>query len=370
MPADDRILIGVLAARDNRDLADSLVEGLPSELSERIGGHTTWQVEVCEAEPADSTAGRSDLTEAVRRRLLDRGWQMGVGLTSLPLRERRRPVTALTSAGYGVGLVSIPALGALHRDERLREAAVEVVEGLLGEPADERDEESRDARMRRRSADLASPIATRDAERSGTLAFTGAAARGNLRLLIGMIRANRPTLVMARLSRSATAALGTGAYALTSSSIWIVAHQSTWPRLLAVALLSMVLILLALVIAHGLWERTDDPNARERVVLFNIVTVATLAIGIAALYLALFAIVAVAAAVVIPPSAFKQQLSAAPTVGDYARLAWFAASVATVGGALGSLVESDDAVRDAAYRPRGGSSSSAEMSGHERDHST
>ena len=54
---------------------------------------------------------------------------------------------------------------------------------------------------------------------------------------------------------------------------------------------------------------------------------------------ALFAIVSVAAAVVIPPTAFKQQLSAAPTVGDYARLAWFAASVATVGGALGSLVE-------------------------------
>jgi hypothetical protein len=63
---------------------------------------------------------------------------------------------------------------------------------------------------------------------------------------------------------------------------------------------------------------------------------------------------ALAAAISIPPAALEEQLCAPPTVGGYARLAWFAASVATVGGALGSLVESDDAVRDAAYRPRGG----------------
>src|SRR3954451_12828890 len=90
MPGDGRILIGVLAAGDDRDLADSLPEHLPDDLKERIGGHSSWQVEVCEAEPADSTAGRPDLTAAVRRRLLERGWQLGFQATAQRGADGRR----------------------------------------------------------------------------------------------------------------------------------------------------------------------------------------------------------------------------------------------------------------------------------------
>src|SRR5215210_1125075 len=286
MPHEDGIVIGLLAASDDRDEAETLAEDLPGALRERIGAHTMWRAEVCEAEPADTSASADELTAAVRRRLLQRRWQLGIGMTSLPLRVDRRPVAALASASHGVGLVSLPALGAVRRDDRLRDAAVGLVEGLLGEA--DGDGEGRNGRMRRRSSELASRAAGADSHT--TLRFAGVVGRGNLRLLAGMTRANRPTRVMARLSRSATAALGAGAYALTSSSIWMVAHQSTWPRLVAVGLLSMTLILIALAIAHGLWERTADAVARERVVLFNIVTITTLAIGIAALYVALFAV--------------------------------------------------------------------------------
>jgi hypothetical protein len=348
------IVIGVLTSHDDRGHAETLAEGLPRSLSERVDSRTTWRAEVCETEPADVSAKPSELTESVRRRLLDRGWQMGIGLTALPLRVGRRPVATTASATHGVGLVSIPALGAVRVDERLHEAAVDVVSGLLGEGAADGPDAGRDERLRTRSAQLATGLPAGAAERHGWLRFTSLAVSSNVRLLAGMIRANRPERVMARLSRSATAALGTGAYALSSSSIWSLAHGSTWPRLVAVGALSMLMILASLVVAHGLWERAANDAARERVVLFNVVTVTTLAIGIAALYLALVLVLALAAAVSIPPAALEEQVSAPASVGEYARLAWFAASVATVGGALGSLVESDEAVRDAAYRPRGG----------------
>jgi hypothetical protein len=354
MAAGEVIAIGLLVGRDDREDAEALAEDLPHALGERIGGHARWRTELCEAEPADAAASSGDLTAAVRRRLLTRDWQMGVGLTRLPLHDGQRPVATHASASHGVGLISIPALGALRRDERLRQAAVEVVGGLLGErgAGSGVDADGRDRRMRERSAELSSSTDAGDSERHGLLRLTGGVVRSNLRLIAGMVRANRPMLVMARLSRSATAALGTGAYALSSSSIWTVAHQSSWPRLIAVAALAMALILSALVIAHGLWERAPEAGARGRVVLFNVVTVATLAIGIATLYLALFVILALAAVIVIPPAAFEHQIGVAANVAEFARLAWVAASVATVGGALGSLVESDEAVRDAAYLRR------------------
>jgi hypothetical protein len=348
------IVIGVLTSHDDRGHAETLAEGLPRSLSERVDSRTTWRAEVCETEPADVSATPSELTESVRRRLLDRGWQMGIGLTALPLRVGRRPVATTASATHGVGLVSIPALGAVRVDERLRDAAVDLVSGLLGEAAGDEPDDGRHERLRMRGAELAAGLPAAEGKRHGSLRFTQLAVSNNLRLLGGMIRANRPARVMARLSRSATAALGTGAYALSSSSIWSLAHASTWPRLVAVGALAMLLILASLVIAHGLWERAANDAARERVVLFNVVTITTLTIGIAALYLGLVIILALAAAISIPPAALAEQLSAPATVGEYARLAWFAASVATVGGALGSLVESDEAVRDAAYRPRGG----------------
>ena len=188
------ILIGLLAAHDDRDLADALAADLPPALREQVGDGTRWATEVRAVDPADAAASAPELVDTVRQQLLDGGWQLGIGLTTLPLRVARRPVAAQVSASHGVGLVSVPALGAVHRRERLRDAAAEVVAGLLGESGTDagtgRGREGRRVRMAARSAELADPAAAADAERDGTLRFAGSVVRGNLRLLIGMIAAN------------------------------------------------------------------------------------------------------------------------------------------------------------------------------------
>jgi uncharacterized membrane protein len=182
--------------------------------------------------------------------------------------------------------------------------------------------------------------------------FVGATLAGNLRLLVGMVRANQPSRVIARLSRAVVGALGTGAVGLTSQNVWRLADGMNWARLIGIALLSVTVTCAALVVAHGLWERASDPTARERVVLFNLVTVCTLALGVVTMYLALFLIGLALEGAFIPPSVFEKQLEHGVDLVDYIKLAWTTASLATIGGAVGSLVESDVNVRDAAYRNR------------------
>jgi hypothetical protein len=346
----DCMVVGVLAAQGiARDLADDLAEDLPTALRDRFDG-AQWRAEVTVTPPVEPTATSRELVEAVRRHLLSEGWDLGIGLTDLPLRAGHRPVSAHASATHGVGLVSVPALGAVRLRRRLRSAVLHVVDGLLGEAVGRGAGRSgRDARMSGRLRELASPLGRARGADDGTIRFAGATLRGNARLLLGMIRANRPLQLLARLSGALLGALGTAAVALASSNFWSLADGMSWARLILLTLASVVLIVVALVLAHGLWERAVSPVARERVMLFNFATVATLSLGVAALYLALFVIDLAAAAALIPPSQFTSNIRHDAGLDSYVKLAWLVASLATVGGALGSLVESDDAVRAATY---------------------
>src|SRR4051812_31517198 len=102
MAENGRVVVGVLAAHDDKQLAQALAEDLPAALRERGGEHTEWSAAVEEVDPADASATPTELVEAVRRRVVDNGWGLGLGLTALPLRERRRPVASHASASHGV----------------------------------------------------------------------------------------------------------------------------------------------------------------------------------------------------------------------------------------------------------------------------
>ena len=172
---------------------------------------------------------------------------------------------------------------------------------------------------------------------------------GHLRLLAGMVRANRPWRLAARLYGVLAAAFAAGAYGIVVSDMWRLSAALSWWRLLAVCLASLAVTIVAVIVAHGLWERAPDPRARAQVLLFNVTTVLTVTIGIASLYAALFVLVLAGAVLVITAPVLADALGRDTSARDYVTLAWFAASFATVAGALGTVLESDTAVREAAY---------------------
>jgi hypothetical protein len=78
----------------------------------------------------------------------------------------------------------------------------------------------------------------------------------------------------------------------------------------------------------------------------------TLTAGVLICYLALYVVNLVWALFVVDPTVLGGSLHAPLGYGDLFVLAWFVASAATVGGGLGTGLESDEAIRAATYSKR------------------
>src|SRR5690348_9475755 len=340
--------IGLLAAPGP---ASELTESLVGEIADRLAGQlpgVRWRVEFVSDRLVQPPTDLSELIAAGRRMLLDRGWHLAVCVTDLPLQTARRPVIAHVSATHGVAVLSMPALGPVSVRKRTAETIVRLIGHILGDLAQAEGAAERlplAEAVTRRMRELGA----RTERGEHGVGFVARVVTGNIWLLLGMLRANRPWRLALRLMRVLVAAFAAGVFALVTSDIWRLAEYLGPTRLTVIALGSVAGILVTIVVTTGLWERSPHPAAREQVIMFNIVTAATVGIGVAVLYLALFIAMLAAALLLVPQGLLGSQLGYPAGMADQIRLAWLATSIATLGGALGAALESHEAVREAAY---------------------
>jgi hypothetical protein len=314
------------------ELADRLADELPALLREHVSDRVDWRVDaVLNPLAGDEQVDVSTMLEVVGERMPDLGWDYGICLTDLPRRAGRRPVAAEVSASAGVALVSLPALGSLRLYPRVRSAVVELIAELhCGDGAT-------------RSA-LGRP---EPGPSDGTL-FVVPGARGHLRLLAGMVRANRPWRVFLGLSKALAGVFAAAVFALLTSDAWRIASSLGPLRQALIAVVSVATLVVWLVVDHELWERPS----RGRAVLYNAATVLTLGLGVVCLYAVSVAVILLAVVLLLDPAVVGSTLGHPPGRGDYAAIVAFTASLAMVGGALGAGLEDDAAVRQATYGER------------------
>jgi hypothetical protein len=289
------------------------------------GRRDAWDIKVV-SEPF--TIGCEDVDTALKRlgdAARQQEWDLVVGLTELPLRDDDgRYLLVRTDPQGRSAVLSLPALGGLRMHARARHA-VRVLVGGMTDP----------------SAQV---------EHRVPLPRLG----GRWRLLIGMVLANRPWLLVLGLKSALVAALATGAVATINSTVWLLASSLSWWRLVVATIASVACLVAWIVVDGGLWDRPDDksPEARERSRLYNASTLMTLTAGVLICYLALYVVNLVWALFILDPAVMGDNLHASLGYRDLFVLTWFVASAATVGGALGTGLESDEAIRAATYSKR------------------
>jgi hypothetical protein len=314
------IRVGLIADPD----APTTIARAMSDLKP-LDGNRAWDITIV-SEPF--TTGSEDVETAVRR-LQDharrRGWDLVVGLTELPLHDHAgQHLIVLTDPDQRTAVLSLPALGGIRMHARARRAVCSLVSGMADPDAKE---EHRVVLPR---------------------------VRGRWRLLQGMVLANRPWLLVPGLKSALVAALATGAVATINSTVWVLAASLSWWRLVVATIASVALVVAWLMIDGKLWDRPDDDSAqaRERSRLYNASTLLTLMAGVVICYAALYAVNLAWAYFILNPDVMGSFVHAPLGYRDLFVLAWFVASAATVGGGLGSGLETDEAIRAAAYSKR------------------
>lgn len=172
----------------------------------------SWEVPTVRVPDVDDGDERIEDIREWRRR---KGWNLVVRMTDLLLlRDDGRVLVAEASPRRDAVMVSLPALGAIRRRRRAREAILALVEEILGEG------EGRLDRDGSRFVDLVVSI-------EGRSQLVMSEGLGQPRLLVGMVRAARPFRVVLGLSHALAAALGTAAFTIITDTTWLLAPTAS-----------------------------------------------------------------------------------------------------------------------------------------------
>ncbi|MFF3988053.1 hypothetical protein [Streptomyces sp. NPDC001601] len=355
--SQDVTVVALLADPDApTEIAQRMARMLPDRLAEKSGQGRRFDVEVV-SEPF-TAAAEDPLT--LMHRIMDRGsagnWDIVVALTDLPLHSHGHKLVVDLSHEHGLALLSLPTLGGFRLQARAQRAVEEAVLSLAAPQATGAGGPPGSQPLRGPFIGRLAPVRPGQigAEEIADLRYVVSGPRGYLRVLLGMVRANRPWRLVPGLSKALAAALATGAVATVNSTIWNLATSLSTPRLVIATVGSVALMIGWLIVDADLWHRTDEvsPEARKKAALYNASTVVTLGIGVTVCYVGLVFINLVWALFILNDRLFASTTRTPLHATEYWTLSWFVASVATVGGALGSGLESDEAIRAAAYSKR------------------
>lgn len=363
----ERVVIGLVADPGlPYSVAGRIAERLPSLLARWVDPDVCWRVDVrCEAVPLVDD-GEIPILRMADDLVPSQHWDAMVCLTELPRRLGTKPVIFSLSTAHREGLVSMPALGWLWLRKHTIRTVLYAVSRLLAEaPGLGRTASSqRSPGTGRGSLDSTGSLESKPAtvrlpgdhltiageELESHVARPGVG--GQLRLLMGMVRHNRPWRLVPSLDRAIAAAAAAAAFPIFYSTLWAMANASSPSRLALINLLAVSAMVTWLVTHNRLWNRRRGFRADPHPMMYNLSTCLTVFLGVCCMYALLFAITTVAAGIVIAPGYLAHALHhpAGPTA--YLKIAWLASSMGTVAGALGSSFETEASIRQATYSRR------------------
>lgn len=304
-----------------------------------------WEVSALSHHLGDEEDDSLDLLEIARDRMLDEDWDLAVAVRDEPLEQGKHTLRSQVSPVHAVGVIALDLV-----EEPVEAAVARVVGKILGLDNDEDDDAPTESE-RRAASKAARQLATEveDRGREFPLVYAWRVASANLRLLWQTIRANRPWMLAATLSKSLSAALAAGLLTLMTTDLWMLSAEYDGIQMALVGGLAILSVTISMIVGAKLWEKPRRRSERKQVTVFNIATVITVLIGVVVLHAALTLLSLAGALMFVDDIVFEEVTGDPATFWQYCKLAWFIGGLATIGSALGAGLEDDDDIREAIF---------------------
>ena len=340
-------VIGIMAdpglpQKSLQSAADELAETLREEVDDTID----WRVDVSREAfslTPDGDIPLMDEAEDLRRRYQ---WDLVIYLTELPRYLDEDPLLCELSVSNRAALVSLPAMGARRLSARIRKLLVVLIQAAQHDDPGSNLVENGHSELHMKSL-----RAVPDAEADGVnIILPGWWSR--VRLLSGMVRHNRPGGMLPAMSGSLAAAIAFGTFGVYYSSVWLLAAALHPLRLLLISVVIVAVLTGWFIFRNGLWnsQKTDAPTWRGR--FDNLTTIIMVGTSVALMYLFLAIGLFGFALLIIDSRHLSTELLQPINIWDYVEVAWMAAGLGSMAGALGSTFDSDEKIRRATYSNR------------------
>ncbi|MFB5661150.1 hypothetical protein [Alteribacillus sp. HJP-4] len=370
------ITVGLAASHGYpKSIVEDLQKELPELFSFYVNDECEWIVEYIVDPVTGITEKSEEVLESAGEKRQEKGWDFVICITDLPLLSGRKPIVAEASEGERAAAISLPGLGSIPMVKRIKESVLQLINEMYYGTS-EKDREQAENRIQskdegehkelrnksskklvgNRVVERLSPI-HREVPGTNTVENTIIDVRffiksrfsGALRMLTGMVRANRPWSMFPAFMKVIMIAFTTGSYALIFPTLWMLSTDYGLWRMAMLTVISISAMVAWIILAHSLWEKTMEDRSNYLRKLYNIATVLTLFFTVCLYYLLLFFLFSVAVIVLIPTGMLESQLSKPPQFMDYFNIAWTATSISTIIGALGSALEKENVVLSATY---------------------
>lgn len=366
----DKVTIGIIPAPDlPATIAEKVKDDLPEAFQEMIDDQVEWNVEI-EVSPLTGAAEKvKDIVDEAKKLLEKNNWDYAICLTDLPIFSRKKVVLADANVTDGVAQISLPAFGALPTPKRVKKTVIHMVQELrtrymdkdhklemlqngIG-PLDKREQQGIFNKLK--GAFRFSPIRRKSSPKDvdgvgvGVRFIIASRPIGFGQVLLGMAVANRPWTIMPSFKGVVALAFATGAYGLIFPTLWKLSVSYELPRFFALMIASILAMIIWIVLAHNLWERTNEQSSNRLRMMYNTATIITLTTSILMYYFVLFLLFLVAVTIFVPADLYGDQTNQNIEMIHYLKLAWLVTSVATVAGSIGSGLEKTDEVGKITY---------------------